>query len=127
MKHDESRLQQACVKWFRLQYAQLASCLFAIPNGGRRDKVTASIMKGEGVLAGVADLFLMKSNGEFHGLWIEMKTPKGRQSDSQKSFEQTAKSQNYEYKIARDMEEFQFAINDYICRNTEHDVILYKH
>jgi len=74
-------------------------------------------MKGEGVLAGVADLFLMRANSEFHGMWIEMKTPKGRQSDSQKSFEQTAKHQNYEYKIARNMEEFQFAINDYLCRN----------
>lgn len=117
MKHEESRLQQACVKWFRLQYAEFALCLFAIPNGGRRDKITASILKGEGVLPGVADLFLMVPSNDYHGMWIEMKTPKGRQSDSQKDFELISKNQGYEYRIAKTLDEFQFAINDYLCTN----------
>lgn len=49
MTHNESKLQRVCVQWFRVQYPHLV--LFAIPNGGRRGKVEASIMKGEGVLA----------------------------------------------------------------------------
>lgn len=127
MKHEESRLQRACVAWFRMQYADKAYCLFAIPNGGRRDKITAAIMKGEGVLAGVADLFLMVPNEGFHGLWIEMKTPKGRASDSQKLFESLSKSQGYEYRIARTLDEFQFIINDYLCTNSKRNVVLHEH
>jgi hypothetical protein len=127
MKHEESKLQRMCVAWFRMQYADKAYCLFAIPNGGRRDKITAAIMKGEGVLAGVADLFLMVPNNNHHGLWLEMKTPKGRQSDSQKLFEQNAKSQGYDYRIARTLDEFQFEINDYLCPNSKGNVVLHEH
>ena len=35
MRHDESRIQAACVKWFRLQYPHFAPNLFAVPNGGQ--------------------------------------------------------------------------------------------
>jgi len=115
------------VAWFRLQYADKAYCLFAIPNGGRRDKITAAIMKGEGVLAGVADLFLMVPNKSYHGLWIEMKTPKGRSSDSQKLFESLSKTQGYEYRIARTLDEFQFIVNDYLCTKSKGNVVLHEH
>ena len=33
--HEESQLQRICVKWFRLQYPELAVLLFAVPNGGQ--------------------------------------------------------------------------------------------
>jgi hypothetical protein len=59
-RHEESRLQRACVQWFRLQYP--AHTLFAIPNGGKRNAREAGILKAEGVLPGVADLFLMYPN-----------------------------------------------------------------
>lgn len=127
MKHEESRLQQACVKWFRLQYPEYNMCLFAIANGGRRDKITASILKGEGVLPGVADLFLMVASNGHHGLWIEMKTQKGRQSDTQKIFELTALKQEYGYAVTRTLDEFQFAINDYLCGKPKNNDVLHGH
>ena len=68
---SESKLQQACVRWFRYQYPGIL--IFAIPNGGQRNKVTASILKAEGVLAGVPDLFIATPNGTHSGLFIEMK------------------------------------------------------
>lgn len=48
MKHEESRIQQACIKWFRLQYPKLALNLFAVPNGGARKRIEGAIMKAEG-------------------------------------------------------------------------------
>ncbi len=111
MNHKESKLQQNCVKWFRYQYPDLV--LFAIPNGGRRGKIEASIMKGEGVLAGVADLFLMCRNETFNGLFIEMKVGKGKQSDSQIDFENKALKHGYQYSIARDVESFIDAVESY--------------
>ena len=57
MRHAESDIQQACVSWFRWQYPRYAKLLFAVPNGGQRSAVEAKIMSGEGVMAGVADVF----------------------------------------------------------------------
>lgn len=56
MTHAESILQRNCVTWFRLQYRSLAGLLFAVPNGGGRSRVEASIMKAEGVTPGVGDI-----------------------------------------------------------------------
>jgi hypothetical protein len=50
-KDDEHRIQCSCVQWFRLAYHHYHHSLFAVPNGGRRDKVTGARLKAEGVLA----------------------------------------------------------------------------
>jgi hypothetical protein len=112
MRHTESPVQQSCVYWFRLQYP--GYILFAIPNGGARSKTEGAIMKGEGVLVGVADLFLALPSGVYHGLFVEMKAGKGRQSDAQKDFEKQAIMSGYKYVICRSLEEFVEVINDYL-------------
>ena len=53
-------------------YPQL-EWMFAIPNGGKRDKATAARLKDEGVKAGVPDICLAYPAGKWHGLFIEMK------------------------------------------------------
>ena len=50
--------------------------LHSIPNGGYRTKATAGKMKGEGQKPGVPDIFLDVARGGFHGLRIELKTPR---------------------------------------------------
>ena len=100
--------------WFRYQYRSIKHTLFAIPNGGKRDVITASIMKGEGVLPGVADIFFMVPNEKYHGLWIEMKTKTGKQSDSQKEFQLTCEKVGYGYIVCRSLEEFQQAIREHL-------------
>ena len=109
-RHLESQIQKDCVTWFRLQYPKLASLLFAVPNGGSRSKTEAAIMKGEGVTAGVADLLLMFPNSKHHALGIEMKTPTGRQSDSQKRWQKQFESAGYKYVVCRCFEDFQQAV-----------------
>ena len=71
-------------------------------------------MKAEGVLAGVADLFLMVGNEGYHGLFIEMKTKEGRQADTQKIFEFQCEASGYKYAICRSVEEFKETIEDYL-------------
>ncbi|MDO5650141.1 MAG: VRR-NUC domain-containing protein, partial [Gallicola sp.] len=87
MNNRESKIQQACVKWFKWQYRQLEYLLFAVPNGGARSRVTGAILKAEGVLRGVSDLILLYPAQGYHALLIELKTEKGRQSDTQKAFQ----------------------------------------
>lgn len=114
MRHIESRIQVSCVTWFRLQYPKMARLLFAVPNGGMRGKVEASIMKAEGVVAGVADLLLMVPTSAHHGLCIEMKTAKGRQQESQKSWQEAVEGQGYKYVICRSLDDFMEQIRAYL-------------
>lgn len=47
--------------------------IFAVPNGGQRDKITAAKLKHEGVKPGVPDTFFPLPCVQYAGLFIEMK------------------------------------------------------
>lgn len=112
---EEHRIQSACVRWFSLQYPRLHGRLFAVPNGGRRDATTAAKLKAEGVVAGVADLILLKSNRDYGALLIEMKTLKGRQRDSQKQWQNIVCADGeYKYVVCRSFDDFQREVDDYL-------------
>lgn len=111
---EEHRIQCACVQWFKMQYPQLEHNLFAVPNGGRRDKVTASKLKSEGVLAGVSDLILLKANQYHHALLIEMKTPTGHQAQTQRRWQRLIEADGYKYIVCRSLEQFITTVNDYL-------------
>ena len=114
MRDPEHRLQCACVRWFRYQYPQLSSLLFAIPNGGRRDPVTGARLKAEGVVAGVSDLILFVPSDKHHALCIEMKTATGRQSTAQKEWQRLVEQLGYKYAVIRDFPAFEQLIKDYL-------------
>lgn len=92
----------------------LRGCLIAVPNGGRRDAVTGARLKAEGATAGVADL-----NFYYRGqtLFIEMKTPKGKQSLSQKEWQHAIEAQGFRYEICRSLEDFMRLINGFISKH----------
>ena len=79
MRNEESQAQSAVFKWADLQQCKYPALkmLFAIPNGGKRSIVTASILKREGCRRGVPDIILLHPSGGFHGLAVEMKKEKG--------------------------------------------------
>lgn len=110
----ESQLQQNCIQWFRLQYPKYSRLLFAVPNGHKRNIVTAVKLKKEGVIAGVSDLILLVPNKTYHGLCIEMKIGKGKQTESQKEFQSEVEKVGYKYAICRSIDEFINLINNYI-------------
>lgn len=111
---EEHRIQSACVRAFRYKYPQFRHNLFAVPNGGRRDKVTGAKLKAEGALAGVSDLIFLKSNRFYGALLIEMKIPKGRQQESQKEWERLISADGYKYVICHSASEFMQEIEDYL-------------
>lgn len=112
-RHIESDIQKNCVTWFRLQYPKLRNLLFAVPNGGARNRTEAAIMKGEGVTAGVADLILLFPTKKHHGLCIEMKTLTGTQQDSQIAWQRTVEAAGYKYSLCRSFEQFRDLIWGY--------------
>ena len=80
--HPEDDLQAACIQWVRL--ARKDVIVFAIPNGGRRGRVEAARLIGLGVLPGVADLAVLRSNGSVG--FIEIKAGAAKLSEAQEWF-----------------------------------------
>ncbi|MFR9498011.1 MAG: VRR-NUC domain-containing protein [Rikenellaceae bacterium] len=115
-RHLESKLQIACVTWFRMQYRSLEKVLFAVPNGGARSKIEAKIMKAEGVTPGVADLILLKANSRYGALCIEMKTKSNRstQSDNQLLWQEEITQHGSKYVVCRSLDEFMNEVNNYL-------------
>ena len=95
--NPEHDLQVAIVNYLRIN----GIFAIAIPNGGRRDAKTGAQLKKEGALAGASDLVLILDDGET--VWVELKTPKGRQSESQKAFQAKLQALRHNYLIWRSL------------------------
>jgi hypothetical protein len=81
MKRAESVLQAALIEHLRLR-AVPGLVYFAVPNNPR-NRVAGGILKRMGMTAGVSDLILLHK-GQAYAL--ELKTEKGRATDSQLAF-----------------------------------------
>jgi len=84
----EADIQRAVFMWskqpaVRAQYPELA-LLHHIKNETVGDAKQIAVDKAEGVKKGVPDLCLPVPRGGYHGLYIELKTAKGRATDEQK-------------------------------------------
>jgi hypothetical protein len=72
------------------KYSELKT-IFAVPNGGKRAKLTAYKLKEEGAKAGVPDILVPIRGWEYGnmgyvellGLWIEMKVKPNKPTESQ--------------------------------------------
>lgn len=76
---DEHSLQKHIVTRAELMRGSLPELarLFAVPNGGHRNKAAAGKMRAEGQKSGVPDLCLPVPSGGRPGLWLELKTATG--------------------------------------------------
>jgi hypothetical protein len=112
----ESQEQQAVVQWARLASIKepRLKYLHAIPNGGVRNIVTATILKREGVLKGIPDLFLPVSNHGKHGLYIEMKAKKGKLSEEQRECHKYLIAMGYQVNVCYSAEEAIIALKCYL-------------
>lgn len=101
----EDALQAKIVVWFKNNYQmQGKGLIFSVPNGGTRNVVEAKKLKATGLTAGVSDLIVVLPSKV---LFIELKTEKGIQSESQKKFEKKICELNHQYIVVRSLSEFQ--------------------
>jgi hypothetical protein len=104
----ESKIQQEIVNWYNntycLKFHEPRGLIFAVPNGGTRNKLEAITLKATGMLAGVSDLIVILPNGKL--IFVEIKTDKSKQSEKQIEFEHRVKALGYEYCIIRSLDEF---------------------
>lgn len=114
----ESDIQQACIRWFRLQYPQLAreGMLFHIANEGIRLGGMGARVKREGVVKGVADLCLSVPMHGYGALYIEMKRPHCYQTPEQKAWQASVEKYGNKYVVCKSVDEFSVEINRYLAR-----------
>jgi hypothetical protein len=99
-----------------------------VPNGGERDIRVAAQLKLQGVMAGVADLFLPRPirrpledhpgpdrSGWYHGLYIEMKRIKGEKpKGEQAEFLRDMKAEGYKVVVCFGYLQAWRALEDYL-------------
>jgi len=78
--------------------------VFAVPNGGRRNKFEAFNLKQQGVRPGVSDLIILKPNGK--AIFVELKSDTGRQSQHQKDFQKVCERFGFEYFLCKTLDHF---------------------
>jgi len=119
VKTTESAEQQALFQWVAIASAQKPELrlLHAIPNGGKRSKITAVILKREGVKSGVFDLSLPVARHGYHGLYIELKIKGGKLSDNQKEWLQLTTEQGYKSIVYVGWVEAKEAIEKYLNKS----------
>ena len=97
----EDQIQAKIIIYYRNKFKGL---IFSIPNGGTRNILEAKKLKATGLLAGVADLIILKPNAEC--IFVEVKTEKGVQSEVQSIFEKKVTDLGFKYYLVRSFEEF---------------------
>ena len=99
---EEYNLQAACVKLFMTILPNQQGLLFLNLNNPR-SRSNGYFLKGIGLTAGVADMTYLSPKG---AVFIEFKTPKGKQSLSQKWWQGVVEAVGYKYVVIRSVEEF---------------------
>lgn len=87
--YRESDIQRAFFEFVNIQAKTLANwrTIMATPNQGYKDSARwGAFRKAEGASAGFPDISVLIARGGYHGLFIELKTAKGRLQDNQKEW-----------------------------------------
>jgi hypothetical protein len=117
MRKEEHYIAVALVQWWSY-YATSKKLderlLFAIPNGGLRKKGVAGQLYGEGVRAGVPDYFLAIPNKKYSGMFLELKSQKGRARETQVSYHRLLKEWGYYVVVTHGLDESMEAIKKYV-------------
>lgn len=127
---SEAKTQQEMVRWFRnshcLNHHDPQCAIFSIPNEAamivagalgnmgigkaivrRTSSMITNLLKSTGMMSGVSDLIVLQPGKV---MFIEVKTPTGRQSKEQARFEKIVGRLGFSYFVVRSLEEFQEAI-----------------
>ena len=117
MNHIEDNEQICLMEWATAQSGKFPelSLIFHIPNGGKRNAREAARFKRMGVKAGVPDLFLPVPRGGCHGLFIELKAPRGKLSDYQRGWIKSLKASGYAVSVCYGYDEARQDILHYLA------------
>lgn len=110
--YNESAEQIAFVQWCRLK-GYPYDRIYAVENEGKKSPQAGSRAKQMGKRAGVSDLFLPVARSWYHGMYIEMKSDKGKVSDAQQQFIDEVRAEGYAAFVCYGRDEAIKAITEY--------------
>lgn len=116
----ETDMQQALIRWWSFACKDWfldERYLMANPLQSNRGPINGAKMKREGLRKGMLDLQLCIPRKDCAGLWIEMKTPRGKMSKSQTEFAALMVAKGYEVHVCRSVQEATQVITDYLAPN----------
>ncbi|MFV0519754.1 MAG: VRR-NUC domain-containing protein [Lachnospirales bacterium] len=113
----ESVEQKLLFEWAKVvsnKHKEL-NLMYAVPNGGSRNRIEAANLKKQGVKAGVPDICLPVARNGFNGLYIELKRQKGsRTSPEQKEWIEQLEQQGYKAVICFGFDEGKKVLEEYL-------------
>lgn len=99
MSHPESKIQAAIVQALQA----MGVFVFSVPNeAAGRNKRAMVYLKAMGLRSGVADLIAVLPG---RIVFLEVKTPPGKQSKSQKHFQRTVEELGHAYHVVRSVDD----------------------
>jgi hypothetical protein len=105
----EKTIQKQVVRYIKFQYPNLF--FFSVRNEGKRSLREGKEAKDMGLLSGVSDLYFLH-NGK--SLFLELKNEKGKQSDTQKGFEESVTKNGAIYIVANSFDSAIEAIKNFL-------------
>lgn len=100
---SEHQIQAAYFQAVRLAWPQL-KLIYAVPNGGLRNKVVAARLKREGVTAGIPDTNIDIPAHGYNGARIEFKVKGNKPTDNQLEAHRQLREANYLVEVHTDPE-----------------------
>ena len=114
---SEGQLQELCMQWVGVKRLtdERYWLVFAVPNGGKKPVATRIRHMKDGLLPGVSDVLVMCPSGDgvYHGACLELKTAKGRLSQSQELFLKRAHENGMFTMVIRSFDDFVKALEGY--------------
>lgn len=114
--YSEADIQETVIKYCDINKIPV----YHIPNEGKRDVVSGARLKRIGLRKGVPDLCIPLPKGRYHGLYIELKTAKGKVTPDQIEWLKLLKSNGYATAITYGVDEAITVIKQYISIKEEH-------
>ena len=109
---SEDRLQSEIIKYIKFQYPKARYCASA---GGIRTNISQGRkMKATGYVKGMPDLQIMEAKGGYFGLFLEIKTYKGRATKEQKEWIEDLNDRGYKAAIVKGLQEALETLDNYM-------------
>lgn len=112
-QQTERSIQVNFVNWFKFEYPEYEKDIHHFANERKCTPMQGRALKKMGVTRGVSDIFIAVPYNHDHGLWIELKTVKGRVSKEQLDFISQKRMRGYEAKVAFGLDEAKQIVVNY--------------